>query len=221
LAARYGLSTGPGLYVEIGFGEAPAALHGPIPFSGAYLGFEAANGHGYPTSPDVEKYASVVLRALPGLARAHADRAGKRIALAFADARGGGRGGLPLPGGCATEVYMANVLTSPLRAGDRERTEILREAMRVLRPGGGLVLRVSWGGDAQREWRQKRLKRMVRSAGFWVVCACARGEPAHAELEWRYGRTPQQFVDYARYEDPHVHYQAYFIVARKPSGSTG
>jgi hypothetical protein len=153
MTARYGLSTGPGLYVEIGFGEAPIALHGPIPFSGAYLGFEAANGHGYPTSADVEKYASVVLRAMPGLARAQAGQASKRIALVFADARGK-HGGLPLPDGCATEVYMANVLTSPLRAGDGERAQILREAMRILASGGGLVLRVSWGDDAHKDWRQ-------------------------------------------------------------------
>ncbi|HEV3293588.1 MAG TPA: class I SAM-dependent methyltransferase [Streptosporangiaceae bacterium] len=220
MTARYGLSTGPGLYVEIGFGEAPIALHGPIPFSGAYLGFEAANGHGYPTSADVEKYASVVLRAMPGLARAQAGQASKRIALVFADARGK-HGGLPLPDGCATEVYMANVLTSPLRAGDGERAQILREAMRILASGGGLVLRVSWGDDAHKDWRQKRLKRMVRSAGFRIVCACAWGEPAYAELEQRYGRTPQQFVEYARAADPHLNYQAYFVVARKPSPEPG
>jgi hypothetical protein len=39
---------------------------------------------------------------------------------------------------------MANVLSSPLSAGDQGRAEILREVMRVLKPGGSLVLKASW-----------------------------------------------------------------------------
>lgn len=215
LAQRCGLSIGPGLYVEIGFGEAPAALHGTVPFSGTYLGIEAANGHGYPSAVD-EKYASVVLRAMPEIIRrAQAQRARKRIGLVYADANGK-HGGLPLGNDSAAEVYMANVLSSPLPADDRERAEILREVMRVLRPGGNVVLKVSWGGDAQADWRQKRLKRIVRSAGLRIVGACVWGEPAYSELELRYGRTPQEYVNYARFDDPHAHYVAYFIVAWKP-----
>jgi SAM-dependent methyltransferase len=177
--------------VEIGFGEAPAALHGTIPFSGTYLGIEAANGHTYPSAVD-EKYASVVLRALPEIVRrTRARHIRKRIGLVYADANGR-FGGLPLNSDCAAEVYMANVLSSPLPAGDQERAEILREVMRVLKPGGSLVLKANWGGDARADWRQKRLKRIVKGAGFRVICACASGEPAYTELETRYGQTPQK-----------------------------
>lgn len=215
IAQRCDLSIGPGLYVEIGFGETPAALHGTVPFCGAYLGVEAANGYGYPSEVD-EKYASVVLGAIPGIMRrAQAQQAGKGIGLVYADASGQ-HGGLPLGNDCAAEVYMANVLSSPLQSGDRERAGILREVMRVLKPGGNLILKVSWGSDAQADWRQKRLKRIVRSAGFRIIYACAWGEPTYRELELRYGPTPQKYVGYARFNDPHAHYVAYFIIAWKP-----
>jgi SAM-dependent methyltransferase len=212
---RCGLSTGPGLYVEIGFGESPAALHGTIPFSGTYLGVEAVNGHAYPSAVD-EKYASVVLRALPEIGRrTRARHIRKRIGLVCGDANGE-HGGLPLGSDCAAEVYMANVLSSPLPAGDRERANILREVMRVLKPGGSLVLKASWADDARAGWRQKRLKRIVKGAGFRIACACAWGEPAYRQLEMRYGQTPQKYVDFARFDDPHAPYVAYFIVAWKP-----
>jgi ubiquinone/menaquinone biosynthesis C-methylase UbiE len=195
--AESGLQKVTELYVELGHGLAPAAASNQRRFNGnrAYLGIDKAEGD-Y-AHLDGKDYGQQVCGQVTKMAAHFAlKKPDENIAFIRADARN-----LPLPDAVATEVYMANLLTSPINPNYRR--QILKEVGRILMIGGKAVVKMSW----EPEWLSPRhyVVDWLHDAHLEVLEVVDTSAEAFNDLEELY------------YPSQHQGNESYYVIATKPS----
>lgn len=185
------------LYVEVGHGLAPAAAANGRRFDGnrAYLGIDNLDGD-Y-SHVEGKSYGKQVAERLAKIVtKITTEKPGEHIIFSSADGRN-----LPLADGTATEVYMANVLTSSIPRWHRH--ELIKEAARVLKPGGTVVTKMSWDP----EWLYPRYEAAswLQDAGLTIdeITGLSDSERFN-ELEDIYGISEHQNPD------------SYYVIATRP-----
>ncbi len=192
-----GFSQTTELYVELGHGLAPAATSNHRRFDGnrAYLGIDKAEGD-Y-ARVDGKDYGQQVREQVAKMAAHFAvKKPDENISFIRADARS-----LPLSDATVTEVYMANLLTSPINPNHRR--QILTEVGRILIIGGKAVVKMSW----EPEWLSPRhyVVDWLRDAHLEISEVVDTSVEAFSNLEELY------------YPSQHQGDDSYYVIATKPA----
>jgi hypothetical protein len=164
------------IYLEVGYGLDPMALRGQRAFnSKKYIGIDSATGN---YENPLGAYPDAVRQASAQFADSVAsERAGQHILFAASDADR-----LPLPTNSVREIFMSNVLNAPLESG--ARSDILREAGRVIEARGNLIVRVNWH---QESWPAPTMAEYLKQGGFQIVRSVAATDTEYARLDSQYG----------------------------------
>lgn len=172
------------VYVEIGYGTDPSSLSGNRVYEDGkvYIGVDAAEGDYART--EAGNYGELVRQKASELQqRAKTEKPSQNINFIIGDGRQP-----PLPTGSVKEVYMANVLTAPMRPNDKRA--LLAEISRTLEPNGELVIKVSWDVWMWPE-EEREIEQLVRRAGLDVIghVSATSHEEEFEILEEQYGTT--------------------------------
>lgn len=193
----------PQILLEIGPGISPVVLNGDRTFQEdqIYIGIDIAEGHYFPK--EEVYYGDRVRQFLPNYqGRVNLERPNERIQFLYADGSN-----IPLPDSSVSEVYLANIMTSPIPSS--KKSMLLQEVVRVLDNEGKLIIKVNWGGDFWL-WPEEEgeLHAMAKAHGFIIEDSIDSldNQPKYDELERRFGQTVGAEGK-----------RGYFVIASKPT----